>query len=290
MTGFGSGDANVEGVGITIELRAVNHRFLDVVFKLPTVLAPLEGDIRSVLKERLVRGRITCTAQLTSATAAGEVVLDEDRLEKGLALLQEAANHLARTTGRQQEVSLDNLLAVPELFRSEDVVLPEEAVRAALQAALSQAVDALVAMKQQEGQELAQELSRRLASLRRQRDEVAQLAPRSAEEALARLQERLGQLAGGNLDPQRLAQEAALLADKVSISEECERLGSHLEQFGQALSEQGQVAKRLTFLLQEMHREVNTMGAKTNLLAITQLVVAMKEEIESLREQVQNLE
>ena len=130
----------------------------------------------------------------------------------------------------------------------------------------------------------------RLAAIENGLVEVRKAAPQAAEEAHRKLTERLTELLEGEVDPQRLAQEAAFLADKANINEECERLGIHIQHYTDALNEGGQVAKRLNFLLQEMHREVNTMGSKTNLMEITQLVIGLKDEVESLREQVQNLE
>jgi uncharacterized protein (TIGR00255 family) len=290
MTGFGSGEATVSGVTITVELRSVNHRFLDVAVRLPAVLAPLESEVQKLLKERLARGRITCGVQLKAMTGALPLLLDENRLDQALTFLQEAAAKLAARTGRQIDITLDHLLAIPELFRSEESLLEDEAVPAALRDALNGAIDELLAMKEREGRELVAEMETRLGRLRGHLREVQRQVPQAAQEALTRLQARLAQLALDSVDPQRLAQEAALLADRSNINEECERLASHLEQFGAALSEGGQVAKRLHFLLQEMHREVNTMGSKTSLLAITQIVIAMKDEVESMREQVQNLE
>jgi uncharacterized protein (TIGR00255 family) len=193
-------------------------------------------------------------------------------------------------TGQRPAVDLSHLLAVPDLFESAGSELDPESVLGALRGALGRAVAELNAMRDQEGRELAADLARRCATVRAHLAEVNRLAPGAAREAFEKLQQRLTQLIADAVDPQRLAQEAALLADRANISEECERLASHLDQFDQALADGGQVAKRLNFLLQEMHREVNTMGSKTSLLAITQLVIAMKEEVESMREQVQNLE
>ena len=137
---------------------------------------------------------------------------------------------------------------------------------------------------------LAAEMDGRLAKLREHLSAVEKLVPQAVAEGHQRLQTRIEQLLGGEFDAQRLAQEAAVLADRANINEECERLAVHIESFQAALSAGGQVAKRMNFLLQEMHREVNTMGSKTNLMDITQLVIAMKEEVESMREQIQNLE
>ncbi len=290
MTGYGSGESSAAGVTVSAELRAVNHRFLDVAIKAPVQLAGLENDIRAFLKERLARGRISCTIQLSLEAMTTLVRLDENRLAQGLDLLTKIADQMETRTGRRPEITLDHLLAVPELFQSGEETLEVAAVRPVLLDALNHALEQLVEMKAREGRELAVDLEQRLAALRGHRDEVARLAPTAAQDAYRKLRDRLEQLALEQVEPQRLAQEVALLTDRSNINEECERLASHLEQFSQTLASEGQVAKRLNFLLQEMHREVNTMGSKTNLIAVTQAVIAMKEEIESMREQIQNLE
>ena len=290
MTGFGTGEASAAGVTVTVELRAVNHRFLDVALKLPAALAPFEYEIRNLLKERFARGRVSCFAQLATTGPAAPVALDRERLEQGLALLEEIAIRLERGAGVRPPIELAHVLAIPDLFRAADGELDTEALLAALRGALTGAVDGLDRMREQEGRELAADLAGRAKAVREHLARVNELAPTVARDALERLTVRLAQLAAESVDPQRVAQEAAILADRASIAEECERLASHLEQFDQALADPGPVAKRLNFLLQEMHREVNTMGSKTSLLAITRLVIAMKEEIESMREQVQNLE
>jgi len=290
MTGFGVGEATVGGVTVAIELRAINHRFLDVAVKLPSALAPYELEIRTLLKEQVARGRVSCNAQLTQSGPAAPIALAPERLEQGLNLLRELAGRLERMTGQRPAIDLSHLLAVPDLFESAGSELDAESVLGALRGAMGRAVAELNAMRDREGRELAVDLARRCATVRARLAEVNRLAPGAAREAFEKLQQRLAQLIADAVDPQRLAQEAALLADRANIAEECERLASHLDQFDQALADGGQVAKRLNFLLQEMHREVNTMGSKTSLLAITQLVIAMKEEVESMREQVQNLE
>ncbi len=290
MTGFGAGEGTVGGVTIAVELRSVNHRFLDVALKLPNALAPYEFEIRNLLRERVARGRVTCSAQFLGDLAVGAAGIDQERLEQGLALLQLLADRVERETRRRPTLELSHVLAIPDLFGGAEAGVDQESVLGALRAALEAATTALQIMRDREGAELAAELAGRAARLRSQLAEVERLTPTVARETLDRLNARLTQLVTDGIDPQRLAQEAAILADRASIGEECERLASHLEQFEQTLAETGQVAKRLNFLLQEMHREVNTMGAKTSLLTLTQLVIGMKEEIENLREQVQNLE
>jgi len=290
MTGFGSGQASVDGASVTVELRSVNHRFLDVALKLPSTMAFLEGDIRTFLKEKVARGRITCSVQLERASTTATMIVDRVRLEQGIGLLREAADRLQEVTDETHTPRLEHLLAIPDLFVAEEPESDAQKLRAGVLEALAVATDGLIAMKSHEGAELTTELERRIAAVRKQHADVVRLAPEAAAEAHTRLSTRIQELIDEQIDPPRLAQEIALLADRANINEECERLGVHLDSFQASLTDEGQVAKRLNFLLQEMHREVNTMGSKTNLMAITQLVIAMKEEIESMREQIQNLE
>ncbi len=290
MTGFGTGEGTAGGATVTVDLRSVNHRFLDLAVKLPPALVSHENEIRGILKENLARGRITFSAQLAQDIEAAPVVLDQHRLNQGMTQLETAAGRLADQSGRKVEITLDHLLKIPDLFRCEEIQPAPEEARTALLDGLQEALAQLLAMKEQEGRELVADLNGRLVKLRGQLTEVERLAPAANGEAHERLQSRLTQLLQEQIEPQRLAQEAAFLAERSNINEECERLTSHLQQFEAEMAGGGQAAKRLNFLLQEMHREVNTIGSKTASLAITQLVIAMKDEVESMREQVQNLE
>lgn len=290
MTGFGSGEGVSGPVTVTVELRSVNHRFLDVGLKLPGPLGPYEIEIRQFLKDNVARGRVTVGVQLELAKEALRVEVDPARLDNALSMLSEAAAKVEALTGKKQEITLTHLLALPEVMRPEDRGAEPEDLKRALDQALARALAGLNAMKEQEGRALAQEMRQRLQTLSTHLGTVSKLAPRAADELHAKLKERLDKLLSDPLDPQRLAQEVAILADKANINEEIERLGIHITHFQAALDEGGQVAKRLNFLLQEMHREVNTMGSKTNLMDITQAVIAMKDEVESMREQIMNLE
>lgn len=290
MTGFGGGEAKAGPVTVSVELRSVNHRFLDASVKLPSMLQFLEIDLRNRLKEAIARGRVTCAATVVLDPAAAAPRLEGARMDAALALLRDAAARLESVTGQSQEIRLEHLLRVPELFTPAQAEISRDELQTAFFTALDQALQGLLDMKQQEGRKLVAEMRERLDAIAAGLAEVRQLVPRAAEEAHRKLSERLQEVLENEIDPQRLAQEAAFLADKANINEECERLGIHLHHFGEALHSGGQVAKRLNFLLQEMHREVNTMGSKTNLLEITQLVIGLKDEVESLREQVQNLE
>lgn len=290
MTGFGSGEGRCGRWTVTVELRSVNHRFLDVALKLPGPVAPYEIDIRNFLKDNVARGRVSVAVVLQTQDATAAAGLDPARLETALAMIKAAAARIEQETHKLQEITLDHLLAVPDLFRAEEQELDPADVQKALMDALAAACRGLQAMKEKEGAALVAEMRQRLRTLQAQLAQVKVLAPQAAEEIRVRLEERLAKLLSEPLEPQRLAQEVAILADKANINEECERLGVHIEAFLAALDEGGQVAKRINFLLQEMHREVNTMGSKTNIMAITTAVIAMKDEVESLREQIQNLE
>lgn len=290
MTGFGSGEGTIDPITVMIELRSVNHRFLDVSLKFPGSLTVFEGDIRKFLKDNVARGRVTVTAQLRLTRDPEDAGLDPDRLAQGLAMIRQAARDLEKETGENHPVTLDHLLAVPDLFRAEELDLPADDLRSALMSAMTRAHQGLMDMKKAEGKALVDEMRQRLNTLAGHLAAVEKLAPQAGVEIQARLEERLAKILTEQIDPQRLAQEVALLADKANINEECERLDIHISHFRAALDQGGQVAKRLNFLLQEMHREVNTMGSKTNLMDITQAVIAMKDEVESIREQIQNLE
>jgi len=290
MTGFGNGEKTVGPVTVTVELRSVNHRFLDVGLKLPGALSPFEMDIRQFLKDHVSRGRVTVVTQLTLDRDNLQGGLDNDRLDEGLAMLKEAASRLEAETGQAQEITLDHLLAVPEVLRPQEAEIDNEQVRTALLGALADAHAGLMKTKGEEGAALVTEMRQRLDTLGTNLAEVTKLAPQAAEQIKTKLEERLAKILEEPLDPQRQAQEIALLADKANINEEIDRLGIHIKHFQDALDSGGQVAKKLNFLLQEMHREVNTMGSKTNLMDITTAVIAMKDEVESLREQILNLE
>ena len=290
MTGFGNGEKQIGPITVVVELRSVNHRFLDVGLKLYGALAAHEMEIRQFLKENVSRGRVTVSTQLNLEKEVSASGLDNERLDQGLSMLEQAAEKVSLLTGVKQTITLENLLAVPDILRSQDVELDTDDIKTALMAALEEAHKGLMRMKQEEGQALVAEMKQRLETLSTNLTEVEKLAPQAAEQVKTKLEERLAKILAEPLEPQRMAQEIALLADKANINEEIERLAIHIQHFHAALDGGGQVAKRLNFLLQEMHREVNTMGSKTNLMDITTAVITMKDEVESMREQIMNLE
>jgi uncharacterized protein (TIGR00255 family) len=288
MTGFGRATTEADGMLWTIELTSVNSRFLDVQLRLPRTLAGTEFALRKRTGERLKRGKVTITVTwetLPGSTAA--VRINEGLAAAYVAQLQE----LQRNQGLAGEVSIDLVAGLPDVFASAlDTGEREERDRKLL-AALDEAVAALDAMRQIEGERLAQDIVGRLHTIRAELDAMAGEAESYARALAEKVQTRIQQLfADVAPEPQRVAQEAAFLAERADITEERVRLGAHLDEFEQALARGGELGRRCNFLLQEMVRETNTIGSKTGELSVIQRVVRIKEELEKIREQVQNIE
>jgi uncharacterized protein (TIGR00255 family) len=287
MTGFGAGHGASGGEALDVEARSVNHKFCEVKVRLPRELAALELDAAKQVRERLARGGVDVSVR--RAGTAGGLVPKVD-LELAAAYAR-AFEELRARLGIGGAPTLADVAAADGVLKLEERALDLDAARAALRAALGAALDGLVAMRAREGEALQRDLEARLASVEALVAQVAALVPRSVEHLRARLEERVAELTRGvPLDPARLAQEVALLADRTDVTEEVTRLGSHLAQ-ARALLQGGEPAgRKLDFLVQEMHREVNTIGSKSQSTEIAALVVSAKAEVERLREQVQNVE
>jgi len=288
MTGFGSASGLWAGRTVTVEVKSVNSRFREVAARLPKLCAPLEEAVKKQVAARLERGRVDLWVQLDDR----ELRPPAARVDYELArTLSERLNELKARLNLAGEVTLDHLLALGVVGREEEPAPDLEELRAVLEPLAAAAVEALVAMRESEGRNLCLDLTRRLTALADLNRRVGEAAAGAPEAFLARLSNRLAELmAGPAPDPARLAQEAALLADRTDITEEVVRLESHLDGFRRLLDSPEPVGRRLDFLLQEMGREVNTMGSKAQDLDLTGLVLDMKAELEKMREQVQNIE
>ncbi len=295
MTGFGVSEAAGRGFKIAAELRSVNHRFLDIALRLPRALQIFEDEIKTRIRDRIDRGRISLTFTFEAQDEVEEIALNEPLVSAYTRAGREVAERLGLAAFSSDPAAAGPLIAAilsqPEVLNRTTREMDENAVRTSLFEAIDRAVAQADEMKRREGRALGEDLQKRIAQIERSLQRVQQLAPLVPREAKASLEGRLRKLLdSGEVDPQRLAQEVALLADRSDITEECVRLASHLKQFDETMKSTDQGARRLGFLLQEMHREVNTIGSKTGNLEIIQEVLSMKEEIEKLREQVQNLE
>jgi uncharacterized protein (TIGR00255 family) len=289
MTGFGVGTVVVAGGRLVAEIRGVNQRFLDIRARLPRELADLTLFTEQIARERLRRGRVELLVH-TEGSIGSPLVVDKERARAAFRALAEIRDELAPGA----EIPLSLLAVVPDLFAPPSAT-ELHALRDAVKAAVEQAIEAMAAMCRREGEALAAELGARSTLLRGLVNDVAQRAEGGPEVIRKRLTIKIDRLlAGGDLavDVARLETEIALLAERGDVTEEIIRLGSHLDQFADvvASSTSEPVGRRLDFLLQEMLREANTLGAKAQDAGISQQVVAMKVELERLREQVQNVE
>lgn len=289
MTGFGAAEGPVGGSRVSVELRSVNHRFFNPSLKLPNALSKWEGEAREFLRQRISRGHVTVSARVVRDETTG-MVLDEVRFAAAAAALKE----LKERYGLSGDVDVATVLRMPDILQvSRDDAGLETGTVEELLAVIAAATRALHEMRLAEGGRLAQVISERLALVEEAVARLNARAPERLEAQRLRLRENVERLAGGiSVDPQRLAQEIAILADKLDVGEELDRFGSHITAFREALaSRTGEgVGKRLGFLLQELLREANTTGSKANDAPMLQDVVAIKEELERIREQVENVE
>ena len=288
MTGFGRGEARVEGRTWTVEIKTVNHRFLDQRIALPQSVGGLEERVKKLVASRLDRGRIEVNIGLQGDSSAGvRLRVNMDLAGQYYGCLQDMHTEL----GLAGEVGLSDMLSLRDLISHQEEGLDLDTEWTALQVAISGALDECDRMREKEGQALKQELLQRLHNFIRLVKIIEKSIPEILRNRLQELKTRLKKLlAEVDLDPARLAQEAAFMADKADVTEEIVRLTSHVEQFEHFLNSDEPVGRRLDFLLQEFLREVNTLASKINNGAVAHLGVEMKNEIEKLREQVQNIE
>ena len=289
MTGYGAGSAEAPAARVAVEIRSVNQRFLDVRVTAAREYAAWEREIRSRVQAVAQRGRVDVTVARTPVAARRRYAVTV-RMELARAYVQ-AGRELADRLGLGGSVLLADVLRLPDLFevseRAPELGPELPAVRRALGAALR----AFDAERRREGQHLRQDMLRRVARLRQATRTIRRRLPRGLSALRRRVEERLVRLTRSTeLDAGRVAEEAAVLAERSDITEELVRLESHLAALDAALTARGPVGKRIEFLLQEVHRELTTTGAKAGDLAIGELVLAAKAEAEKLREQVQNVE
>lgn len=288
MTGFGLGRSAIGVEELTVELRSVNHKFCEVKVRLPRELSALEAVVAKTVKDRLSRGAIDVSLKRASRSAAGNVPVVDAGLVREY---RRAFSEIAAAAGLPDEVSLRDLSLQPGVVRLEEQQVNVEQAGQAVEQALGQAIHALTAMREVEGRALAADLKARLQFVATTVAELKQLAPAQVEEHRKRLTERIAELSQGlAVDPARLAQEVAFFAERTDVAEELTRLGSHLEQFETLLAAKEPTGRKMDFLVQEMHREVNTTGSKSQHPEISTRVVALKAELERVREQVQNVE
>jgi uncharacterized protein (TIGR00255 family) len=288
MTGYGAAEIERDGQRLTAEIRSVNHRFCEVNIRSPKLVSPYEDRIRQLVQDRFARGKINLGIAWGGVGDTGEVLkLNDTVADQYVRLLSMLRERYHLDSG----LDLRTLAGLPDVFTWEHTALSDEETWGLIEELVGHACENMNVMKRREGEALARDFEKRLEIIRAQLEQVAERAPMRPQDAKERLMTRLKPLlADVEMDPVRIAQEVALMADRLDCTEECVRLSAHLDQF-RALAEGPELAgRKLNFLLQEMNREANTIGSKANDVEMAHAVIVIKEELERLREQVQNVE
>ena len=287
MTGCGTGRVQRNGWEVTAEIKSVNHRFLDLGLRLPRNIAFLEPVVREETGKTLKRGHVDVFLTVRSTeTSAVQISVDEELARQYC----ETGKVLEGTIGAEYDMSVSKLLAMEGVVTLTEKEMDQSLICAMCAEALGTALEQMTFMRGKEGAHLKEDLRIHLDAVAALRLKVLERAPKVVTEYREKLGERLKALLTEGVDPQRLAQETAIMADRCAIDEELARLESHIVQMRSFLEAEDEIGKKMDFLIQEMNREVNTIGSKAQDAEIAKYVVDLKSEIEKLREQVQNVE
>jgi uncharacterized protein (TIGR00255 family) len=288
MTGYGRGEASAEGVSVSVELRTVNSRFLEVSSRIPRSLNLRENDIKEIVRKRISRGKVNLQVTVDK-DANGELPVSVNLpAAKAYYLL---LKDLRRKLKIREQVKLEHLLQFSDILSTQEMENTDELTWTVTQQALGKALDGLETMRLNEGRELEKDFRQRIGFLESQLDMVERLSKAQMPVERTRLRERISQILEATpVDEGRLEMELAILAERLDVTEECVRFRSHNKFFLDALSLNESAGRKLNFLIQEMNREVNTIGSKSSATEIAHVVVKMKEEMEKIREQLQNIE
>lgn len=288
MTGFGRGQEIVDGWSIVVEIKSVNHRYFEYASRLPRGYAFLDDKLKTLLQQRISRGKVDVYVQIQALESAGsEVMVDHGLAESYLKALRE----LAERYEVREDVSATTLSRYPDVLTVRQAQVDEDVVWSAVRQVAESALERFVAMRELEGARMREDVLSRSATIRKAVAEVEARSPETVRAHMEKVETRIRDLlAGVPVDEARLLNEAAVYADKVAVAEETVRLCSHLDQLEQMLDSGEAIGRKLDFLVQEINRETNTIGSKCSDLSLTRIVVDIKAEIEKIREQIQNIE
>ncbi len=288
MTGFGRGEITQDGKEFTVEIKTVNHRYSDIFIKMPRQISFLEDRVRALVGNAISRGKIDVFITYNNYGENSKFVTFDEQLAKAYIAAVEA---LRDRFGLADDIAVSLISKYPDVLKVEQAQEDEEQLWSLLKPAVESAVESLIKMREAEGEGLRNVLLERAGIIEAAIADIARRAPEVPKEYKAKLTDRIRELLDQQtVDENRLAMEVALFADRCSIDEELVRLSSHFTQLRQILQMDQPVGRKLDFLVQEMNREINTIGSKANDLVITKLVVDVKSEIEKIREQIQNIE
>lgn len=287
MTGFGRATYEVDGRTYTVEIKSVNHKYNDINIRLPRFLNSIEDELRKQIQANISRGKIDVFINFDNYSDKGyNIKINRNLAKEYLTELKS----LADETGVPFELSVIDVSKLPDILKMEEDG-DEELIAKELKVALSEALNNFVDMRTKEGEKLAEDMKKRVDWIEVKVGEIAKFSSTLVEEYIEKLETRVKELMKTDVvDETRLAQEIVIYSDKCSIEEELTRLNSHISQFNELLKGSSPIGKKFDFLVQEMNREVNTIGSKANCLEITNRVIDIKTEIENIREQIQNIE
>ena len=288
MTGYGGAKGSAEGLSLSIELKSVNNRYLDVSVKLPRSFLFAEELIKAAVGRHISRGKVDVFVSVDSSASDDMVVRVNEPLLRGY---MDALGAVAEKYGLENDMTLMSVCRLPEVLSTDRRELDNSALAEGLSAILEQALEEYDAMRLREGEKLRDDVLSRLDEISRLTGIVEEASPVTVAEYRARLEQKLREVLGSaNIDESRILTEAAIYADKVAVDEETVRLRSHLSQLEHMLSQGGAIGRKLDFLIQEFNREANTIGSKCSDIETAGYVVDIKAEIEKIREQIQNIE
>ncbi|MGI6279149.1 MAG: YicC/YloC family endoribonuclease [Acutalibacteraceae bacterium] len=288
MTGFGRASEKIDNLDITVEIKSVNHRYFEFSARMSRAYQYIEEDLRALCQQSITRGKVEITVSIEDNTENGTAVEINRRYADGYI---SALRQLAREYKIKNDLKLSALINNPELLKVKRQTTDEEAVKSAVLAVAAKALEGFVQMRITEGEKLKADVLSRVETILKAVEFIEQRAPETVRQYRERLEQKMKELLGtAAVDEQRLITETALFADRIAVDEETVRLRSHISQMCNLLESGGVIGKKLDFLIQEMNREANTIGSKSQNVEISHTVVNIKSEIEKIREQIQNIE
>ncbi len=288
MTGFGRGQASVEGYNITVEIRSVNHRYFELYTKIPRTYSFLEEKIKSLLQTEISRGKVECSVQIEATADESVVVSVNEPLAKGYV---DAVNSISETFGITNDITAMSVARFSDVLSISKAPVDEDLLWSKVSPVVSEALKGFVDMRLAEGVKLSQDVISRADIILDNVSYIEQRSPETVKAYSEKLLERMKTVLGDTqIDESRILTEAAIYADKVAVAEETVRLRSHIEQLHTMLESSEAVGRKLDFLVQEINREANTIGSKAQDVDIARRVIDIKAEVEKIREQIQNIE
>lgn len=287
MTGFGRANYENDGRMYNIEIKSVNHRYSDISVKLPRSISYLEEKIKKEIASNISRGKVDILVTFENNSAKGKDI----KINKELAKIYiEQLKELAKESNINDNIPVTEISKFPEVLVIQNIE-DEEIIWKEVSVCLKDAINNFIAMRKQEGNKIKEDLEGRLSTIKQKVSKISEYSTGLVEEYVVKLETRIKEILKTDIvDKERLNQEIVIYADKCSVEEELTRLGSHITQFKNMMEENIPVGKKIDFLIQEMNREINTIGSKSGSLKITNLVIETKTELEDIREQIQNIE